>query len=1132
MKNTRRSAFTIVELVIVIAVIAILSAVLIPTFGAIIKDANEAADNAAAATLTSELHVWLKGETIDSEEELMAALASKENGGSGIGEKLVPKALAYGYHFWFDMENQMIVAGYVEDIEKIGKEETPTEQTEGIALASAALTADVSGESSFGGLRNLFPHNDYYLITAESALGNIFGDMSGITKDTYDDFIANLNTATGHEVFGKIATYVFDNFKNTVVVNDNGVFFYADASNAAVYFAPGIKTISAKQYVFDGTNVNSATAGNLPVPAGNIVNLPSSVILVEEGSLNFATANSVKVNTSCANYTALSRVLTPNCSNSIFVTKDGIEHIVQENRLYAYATDGNHVYECDLIKRVPFATYTVGSATTTDLIEWGGNEEDILTLYVAITQSGKATLYMEDTVSREKSYATVNSWTSDNNQISISAAGVLTFDPTTLTDYTASITAETYNINGESKPIKFNVEVVKPTSANVTIDGIPYALNTDGSTDAKTVTIDYISADTEYEIALSGNIGYSNMDYKLGSGKITVTTGDNSVLVMGENGKAKLDLSKTDYTFSISIDGCLTTNFEINVIDFEKAAFENNFHYDKHQARPYYVGGKDSVPLSALFTLKEDMDYETATVTIYDRTEGKTFAHINEVNNTTNGIAATYNPETFTKDEWEDQEIKFTANRDYYKNPEVPGIENTVVFNVWVEIVTDNNYATYVQLIIAENAINVVGTDFASISGTATSDIVLHGDVSSVANTTKIDLGEHTLYGNGYKINATSYTSIGTNDDEKYLNDQFISVSGGTIDNVYINGPIYPELDYNTTKHGYHVSGIEVTGDSTIKNSYVSGFRQPICVNDAKLTLNNTTLYGGNYANLQLIKGSIEITDVTTVQPNAGIPDTFNEEGKKHNVIGLGIVVEKDAIANGAKSAITIKDGYLDQYNWVSADTQAYLPTFEIDGTKIDMKVVLAAMFNGIRMNINIPIIGTKTVDVDLGFLEKYLEIKNNTKYLNTGIMFLAIAPTEDGIAANSYGALGNISVNDDERKASDYAGNVGFEPQVLPLFSKYNAVDETFGEGKWYETTVQISADKLTRELDKFEVDATTKKATSNFSLSTMINMLYPIDVCMEVWSYPAPEVELGTTHPINWTQGYYINYGVTTTD
>ena len=41
MKNTKKKGFTIVELVIVIAVIAILAAVAIPSFGSVITKANE-----------------------------------------------------------------------------------------------------------------------------------------------------------------------------------------------------------------------------------------------------------------------------------------------------------------------------------------------------------------------------------------------------------------------------------------------------------------------------------------------------------------------------------------------------------------------------------------------------------------------------------------------------------------------------------------------------------------------------------------------------------------------------------------------------------------------------------------------------------------------------------------------------------------------------------------------------------------------------------------------------------------------------------------------------------------------------------------------------------------------------------
>ena len=60
MKKTNKKGFTIVELVIVIAVIAILAGVLIPTFGGIVETANEnkalqEVKNAYTATLADDI---------------------------------------------------------------------------------------------------------------------------------------------------------------------------------------------------------------------------------------------------------------------------------------------------------------------------------------------------------------------------------------------------------------------------------------------------------------------------------------------------------------------------------------------------------------------------------------------------------------------------------------------------------------------------------------------------------------------------------------------------------------------------------------------------------------------------------------------------------------------------------------------------------------------------------------------------------------------------------------------------------------------------------------------------------------------------------------------------------------------
>ena len=78
-KRNNKKGFTIVELVIVIAVIAILAAVLIPTFSGIIRKANISADTQLAKNLNSALAA---DEAIDGKPENFSEVLTvfRENG--------------------------------------------------------------------------------------------------------------------------------------------------------------------------------------------------------------------------------------------------------------------------------------------------------------------------------------------------------------------------------------------------------------------------------------------------------------------------------------------------------------------------------------------------------------------------------------------------------------------------------------------------------------------------------------------------------------------------------------------------------------------------------------------------------------------------------------------------------------------------------------------------------------------------------------------------------------------------------------------------------------------------------------------------------------------------------------------
>ncbi len=102
MKNNR--GFTVVELVIVIAVIAILAAVMIPTFSAIVKSANISADTQAVRNM----NIILTSESADSptpDDPATVIAILKENGITDF----TPQTKSHKF-FWLKDENVIILA--------------------------------------------------------------------------------------------------------------------------------------------------------------------------------------------------------------------------------------------------------------------------------------------------------------------------------------------------------------------------------------------------------------------------------------------------------------------------------------------------------------------------------------------------------------------------------------------------------------------------------------------------------------------------------------------------------------------------------------------------------------------------------------------------------------------------------------------------------------------------------------------------------------------------------------------------------------------------------------------------------------------------------------------------------------
>ena len=105
MKKSNKKGFTIVELVIVIAVIAILAAVLIPTFSSLVKKANLSSDMQAVR----EMNVALKNDEVKNgkAENITQAMQVVANAGYDVKSW---SPLTAGYQvYWYKTENRCIL---------------------------------------------------------------------------------------------------------------------------------------------------------------------------------------------------------------------------------------------------------------------------------------------------------------------------------------------------------------------------------------------------------------------------------------------------------------------------------------------------------------------------------------------------------------------------------------------------------------------------------------------------------------------------------------------------------------------------------------------------------------------------------------------------------------------------------------------------------------------------------------------------------------------------------------------------------------------------------------------------------------------------------------------------------------
>ena len=291
MKNTNKKGFTIVELVIVIAVIAILAAVLIPTFAGLVAKANLSADKQMIRNMNTNLAMY---EATGEDKDISGVMAYLRSNGFSY-EKMVP--YSKGYHYCYSKEsNQFYLLDnknavvYPENadvtLDKLWTvyNDHATSMVEGITHYYAVDTIDnqVEFEKSFANgtytldlNKNLCTvnGNDNVTVTNGTIIGTGFAGSEGATTVSESN---SENTVKETNADGKVTKITYTN-----VLNPDGV-----ESGSQIGLAVDGLTVEYINCVFteqSGFYQNNGNAVNLTFKDCTFVNIGGFAIILQPG---------------------------------------------------------------------------------------------------------------------------------------------------------------------------------------------------------------------------------------------------------------------------------------------------------------------------------------------------------------------------------------------------------------------------------------------------------------------------------------------------------------------------------------------------------------------------------------------------------------------------------------------------------------------------------------------------------------------------------------------------------------------------------------------------------------------------------------------------------------------------------
>lgn len=863
-----KKAFTIVELVIVIAVIAILAAVLVPTFSNMILSAKVSNDNQTVAALNVALTAASSQGSVSSEEDLRKAVDDVY--GSGFYDSMQPESASYGYHFWYNTKSGMIELARTGDL---------AANATGAKYYQSRFDAKLGAAFVAEGVRGKLVADYVLLDRGGSAVADALKNFADVeTADDYYGVIGKVKRLSSDKNDASLESAFYQALKQTVIVTDNGTFRF-NAGASEIQFAPGIKTVSSVLYVYDEQAdriIKTHASADNPTAflQEDALTLPESVERVDSYGLYFAADKDVTVGVPGAESDAdVLNIFAGNATNAAIKTENK-QYYIEDNQLFS---GGSVVGELDTTHKV--ASFKIG-------VE--GAETDGAVYSVALDKTGgRIKLYATDFVAEDGGSVVSDTRVTweiagkpADSSVTIDDNGVVTGLSAGETRISA-VSVQNGNVTAE---IALRVGVVSNQSSISFIGDNIEQIN--GVTRKITLNKDE-AGEFGYEVTVVKNYP----DIAVDDG-YTVTSDNGNV--KAENGRIVVMPGVKEFTITLKFNSYNVTQSFKFIVEEAMSQFECIEPAWPHIGEYLYkMGNGNDIDAGMLWRF-------TGLMTDNGLTPG-------DVDITFEAVSARDNA-VLTNRVTREEALK-AGGLQYYQSGTRIGFTGAGVVRITITASNEgyvlNSITVPVEIL---DGVNVV--DYAGLKAGSDGNKMILRDIAleSYDWRTSYVVDGATLYGNGFTLDGTSASRPANMQWHTLL-----SVNNAVVDNVNVIGQVFPEIDWHNQPYaGYTIS---LNGERCeLHNSYAYGSRAPLYVNSSAYVY-NTVLEGGVLANAVLETSDVTFEDVTTIQNVDS--DSIQGGIDKDNIgVGLGLFVNEYSVSS---IKITLK-GQFRQYNWISTE--------------------------------------------------------------------------------------------------------------------------------------------------------------------------------------------------------------------